>query len=105
MAQMQMGSSVDRNLEKTIHYMEQAAKAGADLIFFPEVQLTPFFPQYEKRDAEPWAMREDGGIMGISQMVHIAQARYGSDGQRPARERLKSHSRIRRNHCASNQPV
>ncbi len=116
MAQMQMGSSVDRNLEKTIYYMEQAAKAGADLIFFPEVQLTPFFPQYEKQDAEPWAMRRDGPeitairdtcrslqlcaspnvylkqgdlrydaslmlgadgrIMGISKMVHIAQAKY-----------------------------
>ena len=60
MAQMQMEDSTDRNLTKTIRYMEQAAVAGADLIFFPEVQLTPFFPQYEKRDAEPWSMALDG---------------------------------------------
>lgn len=33
MAQMQMGDSTDRNLTKTIRYMEQAAVAGADLIF------------------------------------------------------------------------
>ena len=116
MVQMQMDTSIDRNLAKTIRYMERAAEAGADLLFFPEVQLTPFFPQYEKRDAEPWAMdldsREiaairdacrrlklcaspnvylkqgklrydaslmldaDGGVMGVSKMVHIAQAKY-----------------------------
>ena len=96
--------------------MEQAAETGADLIFFPELQLTPFFPQYEKRDAEGWAMAlegpeitairdtcrrlglfaspniylkqgkrrydaslmigPDGEILGVSKMVHIAQAKY-----------------------------
>lgn len=116
MAQMQMDTPVGRNLAKTIRFMERAAEAGADLVFFPEVQLTPFFPQYEKLDAEPWAMdmdgleitaiREacrrlklyaspnvylkqgelrydaslmldaDGGVMGVSKMVHIAQAKY-----------------------------
>lgn len=116
MAQMQMDTSVDRNIAKTIGYMERAAEAGADLIFFPEIQLTPFFPQYEKRDAESWAMDlsgmeiaairdacrrlklcaspnvylkqgklrydaslmlgADGEIMGVSKMVHIAQAKY-----------------------------
>ena len=60
MAQMQMDTAIDSNLAKTIRCMERAAEAGADLIFFPEVQLTPFFPQYEKRDAEPWAMDPDG---------------------------------------------
>ena len=116
MVQMRMDPSVDRNLAKTIRYMERAAEAGADLVFFPEVQLSPFFPQYEKRDAEPWAMDldgpeitairdacrkrklwaspnvylkqgtlrydaslmldADGGMMGVSKMVHIAQAKY-----------------------------
>lgn len=116
MVQMRMDPSVDRNLAKTIRYMERAAEAGADLAFFPEVQLSPFFPQYEKRDAEPWAMDldgpeitairdacrkrklwaspnvylkqgtlrydaslmldADGGMMGVSKMVHIAQAKY-----------------------------
>lgn len=31
-----------------------------DLIFFPEIQLSPFFPQYEERNAVPWLMRPDG---------------------------------------------
>ena len=116
MAQMRMGTSVEENLEKTLRLIEQAEKGGADLIFFPEVQLSPFFPQYEKADAERWAMTADGTeitairdacrkfrihaspnvylkqgekrydaslmidpdgeILGISKMVHIAQAKF-----------------------------
>ncbi|MCF2616385.1 carbon-nitrogen hydrolase family protein [Oscillibacter valericigenes] len=116
MAQMRMGTSVEENLEKTLRLIEQAEKGGADLIFFPEVQLSPFFPQYEKADAERWAMAadgpeitairdacrkfrihaspnvylkqgknrydaslmigSDGEILGISKMVHIAQAKF-----------------------------
>lgn len=60
MAQMRMRASVSENLAKTIRSIEQAGKAGVDLIFFPELQLSPFFPQYEKRDAGPWAMMPDG---------------------------------------------
>lgn len=60
MAQMRMGTSARENLAKTLRFMEQAAGAHADLIFFPEVQLSPFFPQYEKRDASPWVMTLDG---------------------------------------------
>lgn len=116
MAQMRMGTSVEENLEKTLRLIEQAEKGGADLIFFPEVQLSPFFPQYEKGDAERWAMSvdgpeitairdacrkfriyaspniylkqgekrydaslmigSDGEMLGISKMVHIAQAKF-----------------------------
>ena len=116
MAQMRMGTSVEENLEKTLRLIEQAEKGGADLIFFPEVQLSPFFPQYEKADAERWAMTADGTeitairdacrkfrihaspnvylkqgekrydaslmigsggeILGVSKMVHIAQAKF-----------------------------
>ena len=60
MAQMGMTESVADNLAKTLERMEQAARAGADLIFFPEVQLTPFFPQYTGRDAGKWLMDPDG---------------------------------------------
>lgn len=60
MAQMRMGASIGENLARTIQFMEQAAKAHADLIFFPEIQLSPFFPQYEGRDASSWAMTLDG---------------------------------------------
>jgi predicted amidohydrolase len=116
MVQMSVSSDIEENLAKTLNYMEQAAKAGAEFIFFPEVQLSPFFPQYEKRDATPWLMQPEGKevqaikakckelgiyaspnvylelngqrydsslvidsqgqLLGISKMVHIAQAQY-----------------------------
>ena len=116
MAQMRMSASIDENLKKSLALMERAKAAGAELIFFPELQLTPFFPQFEKRDASSWLMdvqvpelrairkmcRElglfaspnvylaqegkrydaslliggEGELLGISKMVHIAQARY-----------------------------
>ena len=116
MAQMRMGPTDAENLEQTLQYMEQAKSADADLIFFPEVQLSPFFPQYEKRDAAQWLLTvnsaeiqriretckqlrlwaspnvyleldgkrfdsslmidDRGNVMGISKMVHIAQAKY-----------------------------
>jgi len=60
MAQMRMGASVKENLEKSLRFMEQAREADADLIFFPEIQLSPFFPQYERRDASVWAMSLGG---------------------------------------------
>ena len=56
MAQMGMSVSIDENLRKTLDLMERAKAAGAELIFFPELQLTPFFPQYEKQDASCWLM-------------------------------------------------
>lgn len=75
MAQMRMCASVKENLAKTIHYIEQASKAHADLIFFPEIQLSPFFPQYEKRDASPWVTTLDGpevtAIRNACQEFHI----------------------------------
>ena len=75
MAQMQMTASAEENLDRTLRFMERAAQAGANLIFFPEVQLSPFFPQYEKRDAERWAMFPDapeiGAIREASRKLHI----------------------------------
>lgn len=53
MAQMQMDTSIDCNLAKTIRCMERAAEAGADLIFFPEVQLTPFSPSTKSGTPSP----------------------------------------------------
>lgn len=60
MAQMRMSASVQENLDKTLLYIQRAGEAGADLIFFPEIQLSPFFPQYEKRDAAPWLVDLNG---------------------------------------------
>ena len=68
MVQMSMQSDVKQNLRKTLHYIEQAK--GCDLLFFPEIQLSPFFPQYEKRSAESYLLTPDSdAILQICQMA------------------------------------
>ena len=42
--------SVNENLNAGISAIKEAAENGADLILFPEVQLTEFFPQYPGQD-------------------------------------------------------
>lgn len=44
---MKMYNSIEENLNTTLLAMEQAAGNLADLIFFPELQFYPFFPQYQ----------------------------------------------------------
>lgn len=113
-AQMKMSTNMDENYEKSIAFLKQAAECGADLICYPEVQLSPFFAQYEGRDATPYEVTldskyvegfkeacrehhiiatpnfyvseggrtydtnlmidENGELLGISKMVHVAQA-------------------------------
>lgn len=46
--QMKNDGNIQANLEKSLCAIETAAKNGADLIFFPEIQLTEFFPQFSK---------------------------------------------------------
>lgn len=50
MAQTKMDSSIEANFEKTLRYMEMAK--DCDLLFFPEVQWTPFFPQYQEQELQ-----------------------------------------------------
>ena len=54
MAQMSMSGSMDENLKKSLAFCDAAA--GSDLLFFPEVQLTPFFPQYAGRNADAYVV-------------------------------------------------
>ena len=54
MAQMSMTGSMDENLKKSLAFCDAAA--GSDLLFFPEVQLTPFFPQYAGQNADAYVV-------------------------------------------------
>jgi len=54
MAQMSMTKSIEKNFEKTMAFMKGAHENHADFIFFPEIQLSPFFPQYEKLDVSEY---------------------------------------------------
>lgn len=57
MAQMSMSGSMDANLEKSLRMIEAAR--GCDLLFFPEIQLTPFFPQYPGCNVDAYVLRQE----------------------------------------------
>ena len=46
LAQMAMTDSKKDNLVRSLELLEKAAAEGADLILYPEVQLSPFFAQF-----------------------------------------------------------
>lgn len=48
---------MDENLAKSLSACDKAK--DSDLIFFPEIQLSPFFPQYEKRNASKYLVTMD----------------------------------------------
>ena len=54
LAQMCMDKEPSENLSKSLYYCDQAK--GCDLLFFPEIQLTPFFPQYHDRCVDDYCM-------------------------------------------------
>ena len=66
LAQMSMSESLEENYDKAIRFMRQAAEKQVSLICFPEVQLTPFFAQHEKRDVSAYVIRmNDPYVSGI----------------------------------------
>ena len=50
LAQMSMASDFNRNYNKSLQFLDLADDHQVDLIFFPKLQFTPFFPQYRKRE-------------------------------------------------------
>ena len=56
MAQMHMEEAILKNLETSLEMMRAAKHERADLILFPEIQLSPFFPKYAGRDADRWVL-------------------------------------------------
>lgn len=56
---MRMSEDMEDNYFRAREQIFKAASQGARLICFPEIQLSPFFPQYEGRDASRWAIAPD----------------------------------------------
>lgn len=63
MYQMENAGSVQDNLEKSLNAIKKAAEDGMDLILFPEVQLTEFFPQYQGKDVREYEVTIDSEIV------------------------------------------
>ncbi len=60
LAQMIIEDHIEENLKKTINNIRLASEQGAELIFFPELQLTPFFPNISGGNAKRYLMDIDG---------------------------------------------
>ena len=63
LAQMSMTADIAENLKKSLAYCDEAA--GCDLLFFPEIQLSPFFPQDDKKNVDAYAMGEDAEALRL----------------------------------------
>ncbi|MFN2237597.1 MAG: carbon-nitrogen hydrolase family protein, partial [Anaerolineales bacterium] len=67
LAQLSFTDNMEANLQKALTSMESAALLGAEAICFPEVQLSPFFPQYPGLDASKYAIPIDHQFIKILQ--------------------------------------
>jgi predicted amidohydrolase len=67
MAQMKNEGSMEQNLARSIHAIHEAAEQGVDLILFPEVHLTEFFPQYPGQDVASYGIEIDSEIVAAFQ--------------------------------------
>ncbi len=63
MYQMKNEGSIQKNLDKSLWAIKEAAKNGADLLLFPEVQLTEFFPQYPGLDVRHYGVSMDSDLV------------------------------------------
>lgn len=56
LAQIALKDNIEENFRKSLDYVREAAERGAALICFPELQLSPFFPQYSGKDASAYLL-------------------------------------------------
>ncbi len=63
LAQIALKGNIEENFCKNLDYIGTAAEKGADLICFPELQLSPFFPQYPGRDASAYLLNTGSGYI------------------------------------------
>jgi predicted amidohydrolase len=101
LAQYALGTDAPNNLDRVLELMRDASRQEAQMITFPELCLSPFFPQFAGTDASKYAMRiEDPCIRHIqsacktlglaaSPNVYLREGKYsfdaslmiGSDGE------------------------
>ncbi|MBW2367950.1 MAG: carbon-nitrogen hydrolase family protein [Deltaproteobacteria bacterium] len=61
--QMSFGSDMAENLEKALSMMAEASAKGAQIVSFPELQLSPFFFFFSGRDMSQYAICIDHKII------------------------------------------
>jgi predicted amidohydrolase len=69
LVQMSMEESLEANLDKALACMREAASEGAELVCFPEIQFSPFFPQFPGGDALAYSIGIDHPAMRAMQQA------------------------------------
>lgn len=64
LVQMSMSEDVEANIEKSLNLFDEAAAGGANVVLFPEIHFSIFFPQYEGRKADEFAISIDHPAIG-----------------------------------------
>jgi beta-ureidopropionase len=64
LAQYALKHGTKENLAKALGFMEMAAKKQAQLICFPELCVSPFFPQYAQQSVSQHVTRIDDEVVG-----------------------------------------
>jgi predicted amidohydrolase len=64
MAQYALESDIAANLAKALSLIEAASRQGAQMIIFPELCLSPFFPQFSGQDATRYALTIENECVG-----------------------------------------
>ena len=59
LAQLKIDVDMEVNSKKSTDFIEKAVSMGAELICFPELQFSPFFPQHQNKDAAKYLMSVD----------------------------------------------
>lgn len=76
LAQYALGADLKQNLAKALDFMASAGRDAAQLIIFPELCISPFFPQYAGQDVSRYAVTlEDDRIQqfqAICQRLKLA---------------------------------
>ena len=74
LVQSALSENMEANLTKALISMDEAASKGAEAICFPEIQFSPFFPQYPGVDVSKYAIPiEHAFIKRISRKMPLAQ--------------------------------
>lgn len=73
-----MQKEMEQNLTKSLEFCDRAA--GCGLLFFPEIQLSPFFPQYEGRDVGQYCLTEDSAAVQAPQFYEQDYYTPSDDG-------------------------
>jgi predicted amidohydrolase len=63
LAQYALKSELPLNLDKVLHLMQEASRENAQLVLFPELCLSPFFPQYAGQDASGYCVTSDSNCI------------------------------------------